>query len=76
MLYSREDQRTPKSSQCIVMGIGSTAFPKLLGQQSSNAKINTALGRLPWGFASVKQGPIDLQAWEAVIWGTGPTACS
>src|SRR5581483_3628472 len=39
-------------AQCVVMGIGSTACPKLLGQQSANAKINVALGKLSWGFAS------------------------
>jgi uncharacterized protein YjbI with pentapeptide repeats len=69
MLYSREDVWSPKTGQCIVMGIGSTAFPKLLGQQSANAKISVALGRLPWGFATTSGGPITLQAWEAVVWG-------
>ena len=69
MLYSREDVWLPKTGQCIVSGIGSTAFPKLLGQQSVNAKINVALGRLPWGFASTSGGPVALQAWEAVVWG-------
>jgi hypothetical protein len=69
MLYSAEDLWTPKTAQCVVMGIGSTAFPKLLGQQSVNAKISVALGRLPWGFASSSGGAVNLQAWEAVVWG-------
>jgi hypothetical protein len=69
MLYSGEDLWLPKSGQCIVMGIGSTAFPKLLGQQSSTARISVALGKLPWGFAASAGGPIALQAWEAVVWG-------
>ena len=51
------------------MGMGSTAFPKLLGQQSANAKISVALGMLPWGFASSRYGSITLRAWEAVVWG-------
>ena len=42
MLYSAEDMWTPKTAQCIVMGLGSTAFAKLLGQQSAGAKISVA----------------------------------
>jgi hypothetical protein len=74
MLHSREDLR-PKTGQCIVMGIGSTAFPNLLGQQSAGARIYVALGKLPWGFASSAGGPITLSAWEAVVWGNN-TYCS
>ena len=69
MLYSGEDIWLSKSSQCVVFGIGSTAFPKLLGQQSANAKISVALGMLPWGFAKTAGGSITLRAWEAVVWG-------
>jgi hypothetical protein len=69
LLYSAEDMWTPKTGQCVVMGLGSTAFPKLLGQQSASAKISVALGKLPWGFASSAGGPIKLQAWEAIVWG-------
>jgi hypothetical protein len=69
MLYSGEDAWTPKTGQCIVMGIGSTAFAKLLGQQSSSTKISVALGKLPWGFASSSGGSMTLRAWEAVVWG-------
>ena len=74
MLYSGEDLWKPpaapyngtNSGQCIVMGIGSTAFAKLLGQQTANAKISVALGKLPWGFSG---GAAPLSAWEATIWG-------
>jgi uncharacterized protein YjbI with pentapeptide repeats len=69
MLYSGEDRWSPKTAQCVVLGIGSTAFAKLLGQQSANARISVALGMLPWGFASTSGGPITLRAWEAVVWG-------
>jgi hypothetical protein len=69
MLYSAEDMWLPKTGQCVVLGIGSTAFPKLLGQQTANAKISVALGKLPWGFASVSGGAVTLSAWEAVVWG-------
>ncbi len=69
MLYSGEDKWSTRSAQCIVMGIGSTAFPKLLGQQTANTKISVALGKLPWGFSSSRNGPVSLQAWEAVVWG-------
>jgi hypothetical protein len=69
MLYSGEDLWSPKSDQCIVMGIGSTAFAKLLAQQTANAKISVALGQHRWGFATSAGGPVALSAWEAVVWG-------
>jgi hypothetical protein len=69
LLYSREDLVQPKTSQNIVLGFGSTAFPKLLGQQSANARISVALGKLPWGFSDVSGGSKTLDAWEAVVWG-------
>ena len=69
LLYSREDLVQPKTSQNIVLGFGSTAFPRLLGQQSTNARISVALGKLPWGFSDVDGGPSTLDAWEAVVWG-------
>ncbi len=69
MLYSAEDLWGARSGQCVVMGIGSTAFAKLLGQQSAGAKISVALGRLPWGFASSSGGSTTLRAWEAIVWG-------
>jgi hypothetical protein len=52
-----------------VSGIGSTAFAKLLGQQSPSARISVALGRLPWGYAATAGGPAALAAWEAMVWG-------
>ena len=67
MLYSAEDMWAPKTGQCIVMGLGSTAFAKLLGQQTLNAKISVALGRLPWSFSDIAGAP--WRAWEAVVWG-------
>src|SRR5262249_24159435 len=72
MLYSGEDMWKPDGtnrSQCIVMGMGSTAFAKLVGQQSANAKMYVALGKLPWGFSTLSAGPVALNAWEAVVWG-------
>jgi hypothetical protein len=75
MLYSGEDRWSPRTAQCVVLGIGSTAFAKLLGQQSAGAKISVALGKLPWGFASASSGAITLRAWEAVVWGDR-TYCS
>jgi hypothetical protein len=67
MLYSAEDLWAPKTGQCIVVGIGSTAFAKLLRQQTLNAKISVALGRLPWSFSDIGGAP--WRAWEAVVWG-------
>jgi uncharacterized protein YjbI with pentapeptide repeats len=78
LLYSGEDLWRPTDvlkSQCVVMGIGSTAFAKLLGQQSVNARMSVALGKLPWGFANVPGGPPAVDAWEALVWGDR-TYCS
>jgi hypothetical protein len=68
MLYSGEDLWMPKTGRCIVLGIGSTAFPKLLAQQSANARMSVALGKLPWGFPGTTGGSVT-DAWEAVVWG-------
>jgi hypothetical protein len=69
MLYSGEDVWQPKTSQRIVMGLGSIAFAKLMAEQSPGARISAAVGKLPWGFATVAGGPLALEAWEAIIWG-------
>jgi hypothetical protein len=69
MLWSGEDLVSPKSNQCIVLGLGSTAFSRLLAQQSPSARLSVALGKLPWGFSSTAGGPTALEAWEAVVWG-------
>ena len=75
MLYSGEDVWSTKPARCVVSGIGSTAFAKLLGQQTASAKISVALGRLPWGFATTSGGAVTLSAWEAIVWGD-TTYCS
>jgi uncharacterized protein YjbI with pentapeptide repeats len=75
MLYSGEDVWGTMEERCVVMGIGSTAFAKLLGQQTANSTINVALGKLPWGFAPAAGTPATLKAWEAVVWGDR-TYCS
>src|SRR2546421_664926 len=75
MLYSGEDLWQPKESQCIVLGLGSTAFSRLLTEQSPGARMSVALGKLPWGFPSTAGGPVVLDAWEAVVWGDA-TYCS
>jgi uncharacterized protein YjbI with pentapeptide repeats len=78
LLYSGEDRWRPTDltrTPCAVMGIGSTAFAKLLGQQSANARMSVALGKLPWGFANVAGGPSTVDAWEALVWGDR-TYCS
>ena len=67
MLYSGEDVWATMEERCVVMGIGSTAFSKLLGQQSPNATMNVALGKLPWGFAPESGQPSTLRAWKTVV---------
>ena len=47
MLYSGEDMWSPKTGQCIVLGIGSTAFARLLGQQSPSARCRSRWASCP-----------------------------
>ena len=75
MLYSGEDVWSSVQERCVVMGVGSSAFAKLLGQQTANSQINVALGKLPWGFTATSGAPAALKAWEAVVWGDR-TYCS
>src|SRR4029434_7571681 len=53
----------------LVIGRGSPAYVKLMGQQRATAKMRVALGKLPWGFAATPGGSMVLSAWEAVVWG-------
>ena len=66
MLRSGEDVHARKSA-CVVLGIGSTAFARLVGQNTGT--MYAALRQLPWGFSSAAGGPVGLTAWEIVIWG-------
>jgi Pentapeptide repeats (8 copies) len=67
MLYSAAD--IAPGSTCTMLGFSSAAFQRLIIQQSANARISVALGKLPWGFSSTAGGPSGLDAWEAVTWG-------
>jgi hypothetical protein len=72
MLFSGEDLIPDKTQQCIVAGIGSTAFAKLINENkdaSGAGAMKSALKRLPWGFSSISGGSVELEAWEAVVWG-------
>jgi hypothetical protein len=69
MLYSGEDVWEPRTSQRIVMGLGSIAFAKLMAEQTPGARISAAVGKLPWGFSTVAGGPLALEAWEVSVWG-------
>ena len=77
LLFSGEDAWEPKATRtksCVVLGIGSTAFPKLLGQNSGST-MYAAIRKTPWGFSSAADGTIDEAAWEAVVWGSS-TYCT
>ena len=74
LLHSGEDV-LPRSARCIVMGVGTTEFARLLAQQSANSQLRTTIGKLPWGFSDRAGGPIELNAWEAVVRGD-KTHCS
>ena len=68
MLNSGEDLWT-RTSSCVVMGLGSRTVAELI-RENTGATMYAALDPLPWGFASTKGGAIQLQAWEALIWGS------
>src|SRR5262249_6562167 len=69
MLFSGEDLWSPGDQNCVVVGIGSTAFPRLLAQ-NSGPKLYAAVRQLPWGFTSTAGGAVELYAWEALVWGS------
>jgi hypothetical protein len=71
MLQSAEDlwYKQGNAAACVVLGIGSSAFARLVSQ-NTGATMNAAIQKLPWGFASTAGGPIQLQAWEALVWGS------
>jgi hypothetical protein len=68
LLRSREDRFT-RASSCVMLGIGSTAFARLVSQ-NSGATMYAALKKLPWGFAVAAGGPVVLSAWEVIVWGS------
>ena len=67
LLHSGEDVHT-RSRSCVVLGLGSAAFARLIAQ-NSGATMYAALRRLPWGFAASPGGAVSLTAWEVVVWG-------
>lgn len=69
LLMSGEDLMTPRTGTCVVMGIGSTAFAKLVNQNKTGTKMYAALSQLNWGFAATSGGAMQTRAWEAVVWG-------
>ncbi len=69
MLFSGEDVFTPRTSSCVVLGIGSTAFAKMLAANPSGT-MYTAIKKLPWGFSQTSGGPVTLAVWEALVWGS------
>ena len=69
LLHSGEDRVFPSSGRCVVVGLGSTAFPKLLAQNAGTT-FHAAIGKLPWGFAATRGGAMALQAWEVPVWGS------
>lgn len=68
------DNRTKaNNSACVVMGIGSTAFTRLVNS-NAGTQLYALVGKLPWGFTSTPGGALELDAWEAVVWG-GQSYC-
>ncbi len=71
MLQSGEDLyfKSGQQSACVVLGIGSTAFARLV-EQNTGSTMNAAVKRLDWGFTNTAGGPITLKAWEVLVWGS------
>jgi hypothetical protein len=69
LLYSGEDRAMPSDGRCVVVGLGSTAFAKLLAQ-NAGPTLRAAIGKLPWGFAATRGGAMALEAWEVEVWGS------
>lgn len=67
MLYSGVDIKP--GLKCTMLGFSSAGFHRLVLQQSANARISVALGKLPWGLAATAGGAAGLDAWEALTWG-------
>ncbi len=69
LLESGEDLWTSRTSACVVLGVGSTAFAKIVAANPSG-NMYAAIKKLPWGFTASSGGAVTLQAWEAVVWGS------
>jgi hypothetical protein len=67
LLHSGEDAFN-RTRSCVVLGLGSAAFARLIAQ-NSGATMYAALRQLPWGFAASAGGAVSLTAWEVVVWG-------
>lgn len=80
MLRSGEDtfhldnKNGPVDSSCVVMGIGSTAFSRLV-TANTGANMYGVMAKLPWGFKPDAASPMTLEAWEVLVWGSN-TYCT
>jgi hypothetical protein len=75
VLLNGEDLGLTRGSRCVERGIATTAFAKLLGQQSETSRISVALGKLPPGTSSEVGAAAGLETWKAVVRGDR-TACT
>lgn len=70
LLTSGEDLLAPRANACVVFGLGSSAFARLLEEnRASSPELFVALKKHSWGFAGISGGAQRVDAWEAVVWG-------
>ncbi len=73
-LFHVDQKASASNSSCVVMGLGSTAFSRLV-TANTGYNLYALVGKLPWGFSKTTGGEIELAAWEVIVWGTN-TYCT
>lgn len=68
-VFHADNKTKANNSACVVMGVGSTAFTRLVNA-NSGGQMYALLDKLPWGFTTASGGALELDAWEAVVWGS------
>lgn len=67
LLSSGEDVYGQRGKACVVLGVGSVAFSRLVADNGSGPMFG-ALKKQPWGFTD-STGKVTIDAWELVVWG-------
>lgn len=73
-IFHVDNKNRSVDNSCVVMGLGSTAFTRLV-TANTGANMYGVLAKLPWGFKADAQGPMTLEAWEILVWGSN-TYCT
>lgn len=68
LLASGEDT-FDRTKACIVAGLGSTAFSRLVSENAAGKTMYAAIRKLPWGLTDVAGGAKLVDSWEILVWG-------